>query len=90
MVKVKLVEGALHTVFEKTILYLLQKNGPLSTTVIHNLIEEIHPDLCDNSVDRVINGVRFGKKWKHAVRTAQQHLKKKGVVELINTKWRLT
>ncbi|MBI5916731.1 MAG: hypothetical protein HY842_15240 [Bacteroidetes bacterium] len=89
LIKVKLGEGALHNVFEKTILYILQKNGPLPTAVINNLIEEIHPDLCDSSVDRIIDGVRFGKKWKHAVRTAQQHLKKKGLVELSNGNWTL-
>jgi hypothetical protein len=87
--KARLAEGSLHAVFEKTIAYLLQKNGPLPTTTINNLIQEIHPDLCNDSVDRIINGVRFGKKWKHAVRTAQQHLKKKRLAELINGKWRL-
>jgi hypothetical protein len=89
LLKASLAGGSLHAVFEKTIAYLLQKHGPLPTTVIHNLIQEIHPDLCDDSVDRVINGARFGKKWKHAVRTAQQQLKKKGLAELINGKWRL-
>jgi phosphatidylserine/phosphatidylglycerophosphate/cardiolipin synthase-like enzyme len=90
LIKIRLAEGSLHSVFEKTILYLLHKNGPLPTVAIHNLIEEIHPDLCDNSVDRVIDGARFGKKWKHAVRTAQQHLKKKGLADLINGNWTLT
>ncbi len=90
LIRVKLGEGALHTVFEKTIFYLLQKNGSLQTSIIHNLIEQIHPDLCDNDVDRVINGIRFGKKWKHAVRTAQQNLKKKGLIELANSNWVLT
>jgi len=89
LIKVRLAEGSLHAVFAKTIAYLLQKNGPLPTTTIHDLIQEIHPDLCDDNVDRVINGARFGKKWKHAVRTAQQQLKKKGLVELVNGKWRL-
>jgi len=89
LIKIRLAEGSLHSVFAKTIAYLLQKSGPLPTPTIHDLIQEIHPDLCDDSVDRVINGARFGKKWKHAVRTAQQQLKKKGLVELTNGKWRL-
>lgn len=38
LIKVRLAEGSLHAVFEKTIAYLLQKNGPLPTTAIHNLI----------------------------------------------------
>lgn len=89
LIKAKLGEGALHSVFEKTIHYLLQKNGPLPTVLIHNLIKEIHPDLCDNEVDRVINGVHFGKKWKHIVRTSIQNFKKKGFIELINGNWTL-
>jgi hypothetical protein len=54
----------------------------MPTAELHPLIQRIHPDLCDDSVDRVIDGKHFGKKWKHAVRTAQQHLKKIGKVEL--------
>ncbi|MGB9178477.1 MAG: hypothetical protein WCB68_04450, partial [Pyrinomonadaceae bacterium] len=54
---------------------------------LHNMIEVIHPDLCDNSIDRVIDGKRFGKKWKHAVRTAQQNLKKKGLIILDSGRW---
>jgi hypothetical protein len=73
LLKARLSEGALHNVFEKTILYILQKHKELPTNQIHRLIEEIHPDLCDNEIDRVINGIRFGKRWKHAVRTVQQH-----------------
>jgi hypothetical protein len=53
------------------------------------LIENIHPDLCDNTVDRVIDGKRFGKKWKHAVRTAQQQLKREGLVALSGGRWLL-
>ena len=89
LIKARLFDGALHPIFEKTIIYLLQRNGSLPTIKIHKLIKEIHPDLCDESVDRIINGVRFGKKWKHAVRTAQQHLKKKNLVILENGLWKL-
>ena len=80
----------MHTVFADTIVYLLRRHGSLPTVAMHPLIERIHPDLCDNSVDRVIDGKRFGKKWKHAVRTAQQQLRKKGLVELVNGRWQLT
>jgi len=78
LIRLRLAGGAMHTVFAKTILYLLQYYGPLSTTRLHPMIEMIHPDLCDNSVDRVIDGKRFGKKWKHAVRTAQHNLRNRG------------
>lgn len=90
LIRLRLAGGALHTVFAKTILYLLQCHGPLSTIQLHPMIEAIHPDLCDNSVDRVIDGKRFGKKWKHAVRTAQQQLKKQGLVRLADDRWMIT
>ncbi len=89
LIRARLAGGALHSVFERTILYLLQKNGPLPTIIIHKLVEEIHPDLCDNNIDRVIDGVNFGKKWKHAARTAQQHLKKKGLATIENGLWKM-
>lgn len=79
----------MHAVFVKTIMFLLEKHGPLSTEQLHPLIEQIHPDLCDNTVDRVIDGKSFGKKWKHAVRTAQQHLKKQQLIALVGDKWQL-
>jgi hypothetical protein len=67
-------------VFADTILYVL-RNGPLSTASIHARIREIHPDLCDDSIDRVIDGERFGRLWKHHVRNAQQQLKRAGLID---------
>lgn len=90
LIQLRLSEGATHTVFEKTILYVLKKHGSMPTKQLHDYIEQIHPDLCDASVDRIIDGKRYGKKWKHAVRTAQQHLKKKNIVKLDNGLWHLT
>jgi hypothetical protein len=90
LVRLRLARGACHTVFAKTIVYVLRRNGPLDTARMHPLIEKIHPDLCDNTVDRVIDGKRYGKKWKHAVRTAQQMLKREGVIELRGGNWTLT
>lgn len=90
LLRLRLSGGALHTVFARTIEYLLSRNGPLPTNRLHPLVAAVHPDLCDDSVDRVIGGVRFGKKWKHAVRTAQQRLKRQGVIELDGDAWRLT
>jgi phospholipase D-like protein len=90
LIRFRLAVGPVHTIFSKTILYLLNREGPLKTEEIHLLIEAIHPDLCDNTIDRVIDGERFGKKWKHAVRTAQQNLKKKGLIELRDGKWKLS
>jgi hypothetical protein len=76
-------------IFGRTLLYLLRR-GPMRTVDIHPLVQAIHPDLCDDSVDRVIGGVHFGKKWKHYVRTAQQHLKARGLVVFDGTAWSLT
>lgn len=89
LIRYQLAEGPIHSVFEKTIVYLLKKHGELITEELHPLVKEIHPDLCDDTVDRVIDGRSFGKKWKHAVRTAQQHLRKKGVIRLIDGQWAL-
>ena len=90
LVSLTLAKGPMNAVFEKAILYLLKTDGPQETRSIHAFIKDLHPALCDDSVDRIIDGVRFGKKWKHAVRTAQQHLKKRGLVEFQDDgKWRL-
>lgn len=75
-------------IFSRTILYLL-RNGPLSTEQLHPLIQEIHPDLCDDSIDRIIEGVHFGKLWKHMVRNAQQYLKHQDSIKLERGKWHL-
>jgi hypothetical protein len=79
----------INTIFSDTILYILKKKGPLSTNELHPLVQSIHPDICDDSIDRVINGQHFGKKWKHSVRNAQQSLKKKGLIYLEGGKWHI-
>lgn len=89
LIRTHLGKGAIHNVFAKTVLYLLKRHATLSTEDLHPLIEQIHPDLCDNREDRIIDGKRFGKKWKHAVRTAQQLLKRRGEIELRGGKWSL-
>jgi phosphatidylserine/phosphatidylglycerophosphate/cardiolipin synthase-like enzyme len=86
LIELKIIEGKIHPIFEKTITYILKKNGALEQNDINNLLKKIHPDLC-NDVDRVIKGVHFGKKWKHAARTAIQRLKKQGTIERQNDKW---
>jgi phosphatidylserine/phosphatidylglycerophosphate/cardiolipin synthase-like enzyme len=79
----------INSIFSDTILYILEKKGSLSTSDLHPLIQSIHSDICDDSIDRVINGQHFGKKWKHLVRDAQQFLKKKGLIYLEGKKWHL-
>lgn len=78
-----------NSIFARTILYLL-RDGPLPTAELHPKIRRLHPDLCDDTLDRVINGVHFGKQWKHAVRNAQQSLKSQGRIVFDGRYWRLT
>jgi hypothetical protein len=87
LVRLRLAGGAMHTVFAQTIVFLLRTRGSMSTVQIHRYVQELHPDLCDDTVDRVIDGQHFGKKWKHAVRTAQQMLKKRGEVRYADGLW---
>ena len=90
LLKNRIKDGrTINAIFSDTILYLLKKKGALSTNEIHPLIQTMHPDICDDSIDRVINGQHFGKKWKHLVRDAQQSLKKKGLIELRGIEWHL-
>lgn len=78
------------SVFSRTIVYVL-RNGPMATHEIHPMVQNIHPDLCDDGLERVIGGVRFGKAWKHRVRGAQQALKRRGIIALDpQGRWRLT
>ncbi|MCY4275016.1 MAG: phospholipase D family protein [Gammaproteobacteria bacterium] len=76
------------SIFSQTVLHVL-KDGSLTTFQINLCIQDLHPDLCDDSKDRVINGVHFGKKWKHHVRNAQQALMRKNQILLIDGKWQL-
>jgi len=82
------LEGkSLNAIFTRTILYLLEKHGELETSELHALLKEIHPDLCDDTVERIINGESFGKKWKHSVRSAQWGLKYQGAIDKSGKKW---
>ncbi len=90
LIRLRLAKGPLPSIFSKAISFFLKRDGPLKTTQIHVRIENTYPDLCNNAVDRVIDGMRFGKKWKTRCRTVEQHLKQKGLVEYVNGGWRLT
>lgn len=80
---------SINAVFSDTIRFLLGR-GPLQTSEIHPLLQSIHPDICDDSVDRIIDGVSYGKKWKHHVRNAQQYLKRQGEVSYDGNRWQLS
>lgn len=79
LIRIRVKGRTTHAIFAETILYLIS-NRPLTTVELNERIKEIHPDLCDDNIDRVIDGKHFGKFWKHEVRTAQKYLKRKGVV----------
>lgn len=78
-----------HRIFYDTILYLLERKGPLRTTELHPLIQQIHPDLCNDAIDCVIGDVHFGKKWKHHVRGAQVSLRRQGLISYDGSHWSL-
>lgn len=88
IIRVRAAGRAPHAIFAEAIRHVLGA-GPASTAELHRAVQQIHPDFCDDTVDRVIDGKNFGKKWKHAVRTAQQHLKKQDEIELVAGRWYL-
>ncbi len=77
-----------HAILSDSILFLLAR-GPLRTTELHPFIQQLNPDVCDDSIDRVIDGVHFGKRWKHYVRNAQQFLKRRGQIRFDGDRWHL-
>ena len=79
---------SVNSIFADTIRYLLRQS-PLNTIDLEARVQATHPDMCDDTIDRVINGVRFGKKWKHMVRNSQQFLKRKGEIEFRHGFWQL-
>lgn len=89
LIRLRLAGETTNAIFSKTILYLLRQYGDLSTQKLYELIQYLHPDLCDDTVDRVIDGKHYGKKWKHAVRSAQQTLKQQGRIVLDHQVWQI-
>jgi hypothetical protein len=81
--------GHVTPLFGETIIFLLRRHGPLSTKELHPLIQGIHPDLCDDNIDRVIDGIHYGKKWKHWVRSAQQRMKGENKIMFVENRWHL-
>ena len=90
LIRLRLRGESTNATFAKTVLYLLRRRGPMATEELHPHVQRIHPDLCDDSVDRVVGGENYGKRWKHRVRAAQSTLKQRGDIELEDGRWRLT
>lgn len=78
-----------HSLFTEAIMYILSSRGPTATRKLGPEIQTLLPDLCDDRVELIINGERFGKRWKHDVRNAQQALKRQGIVTFDGKRWTL-
>lgn len=87
-IRLQVGDRSAHAVFADAITFLL-RSGPMATKELHPKIQALLPELCDDERDRVIDGRHFGKLWKHHVRTAQQHLKRTGIVDYEDGVWRL-
>lgn len=48
------------SIFKMTLLHVM-KDRPLTTASIHKHMQNLHPDLCDDSEDRNVNGVYYRK-----------------------------
>lgn len=89
-----------HSVFTRAILHILQEGplpnqqGTLTTTETYDSISRMYPELCNNSVIKVHRHSGFTEPlWRYQVRTAQEHLKQRGVIDRVGgrgSKWRLT
>jgi hypothetical protein len=79
LIRVRVKRRSVNAIFSETLLYLLSQK-PMPTEELHILVKDIHPDLCDDTFDRVIDGRHFGKLWKHQVRNAQAYLKRAGAI----------
>ena len=74
--------------------YVLRQNGPMSTSEMNPLIQNLLPELCNDAVEHItIGGRRFGLKWKHQARNARVQLRRDGSIVQEggrNSPWRLT
>ena len=79
-----------NAVFGEAIRHALRA-GPLRTGAIQEAARGLYPELCDDEAELVINGVRYGRKWKHRVRNAQVHLRRRGEIayDRATREWRL-
>jgi len=67
-----------NAIFGDVILQVLKTHPSRTTRQLHQVIQKLFPDLCNDDPHLTVNGNFYGKKWKHRVRYAQQHLKRSG------------
>lgn len=61
LVRLRVAGRSVNALFSDTILYLLARRS-MTTDELNSHIQQIHPDLCDDDIDRVIDGKHYGKK----------------------------
>ena len=73
-------------------IHLALANGPMTTAALAPEVQRLLGDMCDDNVELIINGERYGKVWKHQLRNAQQHLKRRGEItyDSVTRRWALT
>jgi HKD family nuclease len=64
-----------HGIFVKTVEFLLKKYEQLSTLELYELVQDIHPEMCDDTIE-----YHNEKRWKIEVRQALFFWRRKGVV----------
>ena len=64
-----------HSIFTKTVFFLLEKHKQLTTHELYTLIKDIHPEMCN---DEII--YHNEKRWKIEIRQALFYWRRKGMV----------
>lgn len=75
-----------YSIFKEAVVYCLNKE-PLTTKDLQMKVQLMLPDLCVDE-ELVINGQKFGKVWKHQVRTVLNDLRRRGNLIAIDKVWR--
>jgi HKD family nuclease len=64
-----------HSIFTKTVMFLLQKHKQLTTHELYEFVREIHPEMCDDAIE-----YHNEKRWKIEIRQALFFWRRKGMV----------
>jgi HKD family nuclease len=64
-----------HSIFTKTVFFLLEKHKQLTTHELYTLIKDIHPEMCNDDII-----YHNEKRWKIEIRQALFYWKRKGMV----------
>jgi HKD family nuclease len=64
-----------HSIFTKTVFFLLEKHKQLTTHELYRLVREIHPEMCKDTII-----YHNEKRWKIEIRQALFYWRRKGIV----------